>query len=117
MFWDGEITRVAAGGAEVTVIAGRFGDVEAPPPPPGSWAARPDSDVAIWHVRLDPGASVTLPPANGDGAHRVLYVFEGDTLTVGDRQVGNDTGVVLRADAPAPLTAGGAEVEALLLQG
>ena len=33
-----------------------------PPPPPQSWAARPDTDVAIWTIKLAPGARWTLPP-------------------------------------------------------
>jgi quercetin 2,3-dioxygenase len=117
MLWDGDIPKVTVDGGEVTVIAGRLGDCVPPPPPPSSWAARPEADVAIWHVRLDPGASWTLPPAAGDGTMRVLYVFEGDTLDVGGQVVGNDTGNVLQPDVAVTLTAGAAEVEALLLQG
>jgi hypothetical protein len=122
MLWDGDIPRhvttdEAGRTTEVTVIAGRLGDAVAPPPPPDSWAARPDADVAIWHLRLDPRAGWRLPPAAGPGSHRVLYVFEGDTLLVDGDEVANDTGVVLRPDTPVPLVAGGTEVEALLLQG
>lgn len=117
MFWDGDIPVVRFGGGEVTVIAGVLDGATPPAPPPDSWAARPRSDLAIWHVRLDPGGSWTLPPATGEETSRVLYVFEGDTLQVADTTVGNDTGLVLEAGATVPLTAGAAEVEALLLQG
>jgi redox-sensitive bicupin YhaK (pirin superfamily) len=122
MFWSDDIPRrVVADGegrvAEVTVIAGTFDGVEAPEPPPSSWAARPDADVAIWHLRLDAGASVTLPPARNEGSQRVLYVFEADTVTVGGTSVGADTGVQLVADATVEVVAGAREVEALLLQG
>ena len=44
-----------------------FGGLTPPPPPPSSWASQPESDLAIWHLRLDPGASWTLPPAAGPG--------------------------------------------------
>ena len=37
---------------DVTVIAGRLGELTPPAPPPDSWAARPDADVAIWHLRV-----------------------------------------------------------------
>jgi len=121
MFWDEDIPRHVeeAGGrvAEVTVIAGRFGDVVPPSPPPGSWAARPEADVAIWHVRLDPGASVVLPAVASAEATRVLYVFEGEWLDVAGEQVANDHGVALDPSAEVALRAGPAEVEALLLQG
>jgi redox-sensitive bicupin YhaK (pirin superfamily) len=122
MFWDGDIPRRVITDdqgrtAEVTVIAGDLDGIEAPTPPPSSWAAHPEADVAIWHVRLDPEASWELPPAAGPETVRVLYVFEGDTLRVADVDVANDTGVVLQHDVPVTLTAGTQAVEALLLQG
>src|SRR5687767_8549893 len=51
MLWHEGIPTVTARDAHgratrVTVVAGRLGDVQAPPPPPHSWAARPDADVA-----------------------------------------------------------------------
>lgn len=102
---------------DVTVIAGRFGAAVAPSPPPSSWAARPEADVAIWHLRLDPGARVELPPAADASSSRVLYVFEGESATIGGTTVANDTGVQLVADRAVTVEAGPAEVEALLLQG
>jgi redox-sensitive bicupin YhaK (pirin superfamily) len=117
MLWEGDIPKLGFHGGEVTVIAGALAGVEPPKPPPSSWAARAGSDVAIWHVRLAPGASWELPPAAGDGTVRVLYVFEGDMLDVAGEVVANDTGVVLQPDVAVPLAAGSAEVEALLLQG
>jgi redox-sensitive bicupin YhaK (pirin superfamily) len=117
MLWDADIPRLHLEGGEVTVIAGALDGVTPPAPPPSSWAARPEADVAIWHVRLDPGASWTLPPAAGPDTVRVLYVFEGDTLRIADVEVGNDTAAVLQRDVAVELTAGSEQVEALLLQG
>src|SRR4051812_49098172 len=59
MLWNQEIpTHVARDAAgkttQVTVVAGRLGDAKAPPPPPKSWAARPDTDVAIWTIKMAP---------------------------------------------------------------
>src|SRR4029079_14871027 len=48
---------------EVSVVAGQLDGKRAPAPPPHSWAARPTSDVAIWTIRMQKGASWTLPPA------------------------------------------------------
>ena len=117
MLWDGDIPRVTAEGVEVTVIAGALDGVAPLPPPPSSWAAHPEADVAIWHIRMDPGARWVLPPAAGSGTARMLYVFEGTTLRVADTEIDNDTGVVLQPDVPVELVAGTEEVEALLLQG
>ena len=67
MLWDEEIPRrvvtsdagVVVG--EITVIAGALGDLVPPAPPPNSWAARTDSDVAT-------GSSASTVRAVGDAA-------------------------------------------------
>ncbi|HVV37236.1 MAG TPA: pirin family protein [Acidimicrobiales bacterium] len=117
MFWDGDMPIVRADGAEITVVAGQLGDEIAPPPPPDSYAARPHADIAILHIRLDAGATWTLPGARGPETARVLYVFEGDTVDVAGTVVSNDTGVLVDATAAIALGAGGREVEILVLQG
>ncbi|MCB1001325.1 MAG: pirin family protein [Acidimicrobiales bacterium] len=123
MLWADELPRfevrdTAGHLAEITVIAGELAGHVPPPPPPSSYASRADSDVAIWHVRLEPGASFTLPPAADERTVRVAYVFDGagvaadadaDALTAG-------TGAVMVVDRQVVLSSeGGAEV--LVLQG
>ncbi len=111
------VARDAAGRTtEVTVVAGRLGELSAPPPPPKSWASHSDADVAIWTIKLSPGARWTLPAA-GRGTNRMVYFFRGSALRVGDRAIPASHGVELRAELPVPLEAGPDEVELLLLQG
>jgi quercetin 2,3-dioxygenase len=114
MIWDRQVGRYAEGGTTVAVVAGDLGDTRAPPPPPKSWAARADSDVAIWTIAMKPGATWTLPPAK-PGTNRVLYLFKGDA-TVAGRRFSPKVGIQLRPDAAVALEAAG-EVEFLLLQG
>ena len=59
---------------------------EPPSPPPSSWASRADADVAIWTIKMEPGARWTLPPAAA-GTNRTLYFFRGSALTVGGRAI------------------------------
>jgi len=101
---------------EVTVIAGRLGEQHAPPPPPKSWASRPDTDVAIWTIKLSPGARWTLPAA-APGTNRTLYFFRGTGLRVGSRAIPPAHALELRAEVAAPLEGGPDETELLLLQG
>ncbi len=120
MLWGDTIPRKtlhdAAGRAvEITVNAGRFDDAVPPPPPPNSWAARPDSDVAIWTIKLAPGARWTLPAA--PGANRSLSFFRGTGLDVDGHAVPPNHRVTLRPELEASLTGGAEETEALLLQG
>ena len=99
-----------------TVIAGVLGDTRPGAPPPRSWAARPESDVAIWTLRMDPGARFTLPPAR-PGSNRWLYFFRGAKLRIGDRDIPARHVVDLRADQAAPLENGDEPAEILVLQG
>ena len=120
MLWSEHIPshrHVDAAGAvsTVTVIAGEFEGLVPPAPPPASWASRPEADVAIWHVAMQPGAAIDLPPATGDGTVRVLYVFEGGAAVDGV-PAAKDTGVVVDSSMAAPLVAGADGAEVLMLQ-
>lgn len=121
MLWDGDTPRVRhtdgdGNLTEVTVIAGTLDGHVAPPPPPHSWAARPEADVAIWHIRMEPGARWTMPAAQGPRTVRTLYVFEGDGVRVDGTEVPGTTGAVVRADQAIDLESSSG-VEVLLLQG
>jgi redox-sensitive bicupin YhaK (pirin superfamily) len=121
MLWNQTIPRLAlldsAGrSTEVTVIAGRFGTAQAPSPPPKSWAAKAEHDVAIYTLKLSPGARMELPAAS-PGSNRVAYFFSGKTLRIGDRELSMNQAAELRADLVAPFENGPAESEVLVLQG
>ena len=69
MLWDQTVPRITVHDSEeratqIVIVAGHLGNVDAPPPPPKSWAARRDSDVAIWTVKMAPDARFTLQPAH-----------------------------------------------------
>lgn len=120
MFWADQVPQLDSGPgarAKATVIAGALGELVPPQPPPNSWAARSEADVAIWHLSLTAGARMTLPPANGRDTLRTLYVFEGDRLEVGRRPVPGSTGAVVDSQQPLPLHATTGPVECLVLQG
>lgn len=123
MFWDEDIPRVEETDADgnvaiVTVIAGPLAGAAPHRPPPDSWASHHDSDVAIWHIDLQPGATWEMPAAaGGDDTQRVLYMFEGQTMEVADVVLANDHAAQLAGGAPVVLRAGAEPVEALLLQG
>ncbi len=102
---------------EVTVAAGALGDAVPPPPPPRSWASRPDSDVAIWRIRMQAGATWTMPASRGSDTLRVLYAFTGEGITIEQQPIGTGTGCVLHGPAAVTITAGASAVEMLLLQG
>ncbi|HEX7668337.1 MAG TPA: pirin family protein [Polyangiaceae bacterium] len=122
MLWNDSIPRrtfVDGAGAKTTVavVAGTLGDAKGPPPPPKSWAARPDTDVAIWTIELEPRATFTLPAAASAETNRVLYYFKGAGLTVAGDKVPSYVAIALRGDAPVELVNADSDGELLLLQG
>ncbi len=121
MLWDHTIPRHVARDAagrttEVTVIAGALGDTRVQAPPPDSWAARADSDVAIWSIKMAPNAEWTLPATHAT-TNRTIYFFRGASVTVSDTSLSKHAGVRLRGNAEARLVAGPDGAELLLLQG
>ena len=118
---DGAVT-------EVAVIAGRLegqrstsGAVDAAEPlapPPDSWAAQADADVAIWTLRMEPGARWTLPPSANAASRRKLYFFQGQSVNVAGETITQHASIELRAASAVELINNGPDVaEFLMLQG
>ena len=118
---DGAVT-------EVAVIAGRLegqrstlGAVDAAEPlapPPDSWAAQADADVAIWTLRMEHGARWTLPPSANAASRRKLYFFQGQSVNVAGETITQHASIELRAASAVELINNGPDVaEFLMLQG
>ncbi len=122
MLWGSELPRHVFGEeggprAEIVVIAGAIEGKRAPSPPPSSWASDPRNDVAIWTLKLDPKARVTLPRATDGAVVRTLYFFGGDAVRIGGREIGPRTGVVVASDRDVEIEATAGAAELLMLQG
>jgi redox-sensitive bicupin YhaK (pirin superfamily) len=129
MFWSQDIPRQVFTDAlgrvtEIAVIAGRLrgacasAAAGAPlPPPPASWASRADADVAIWTLRMAPGANWTLPAAGGEATLRNLYFFKGRSIRVAGRDVASHAVIELRGNAEVELVNADEGSELLMLQG
>jgi len=115
MLWDHDIPRVASGGAEVTVVAGALAGHRPPAPPPNSWASHAESDLAIWHVRLEAGGRWTMPRAGAADTIRTVYVFDGGTLELDGEALPASTGAVVECDRDVEMTTSAA-AECLVLQ-
>jgi quercetin 2,3-dioxygenase len=111
------ITRADGSSTEIACIAGRIGDLAPPSPPPDSWAAQADTDLAIVTLKMSAGARWTLPAAATAQSNRRLYFFHGSRLLVDDRDVPVGTMIELRPDVQVELVNGDAVAEILMLQG
>jgi len=124
MFWAEQIPQHVSesdGTTQLTCIAGRYADAGASlaplSPPPDSYASQIESDLAIWTIRMAPGARWTLPAASGNGARRKLYFFKGASVAIGRQSVDHAAAIELRADADVELVNGPTTSEFLMLQG
>ncbi len=102
---------------KVTVIAGKLGEGRPPAPPPHSWASRPENDLAIWTIELEPNAAWTLPEASDAAVSRTIYFFRGKSLAVAGEVLRSHAAIVLQSDRAVTLEAGDEPVHILLLQG
>lgn len=121
MLWSEDIPIVtfldsAGKCTDVTLIAGKLNGNKAPAPPPDSRAARPEGDVAIMIIRMEPGAEYILPHASR-GTIRSLYFYRGDELTVDQTIIPSYQAVHMERASRIHLQNGMEESFILLLQG
>ncbi|MFY0628391.1 MAG: pirin family protein [Reichenbachiella sp.] len=100
----------------VRVIAGVIDGIKAPLPAPNSWAADPNNHVAIWTIKIEPGAVWTLPKTIS-GVNRTLYFYKGDSISIEDQLLKSKGAIELYSDTDVLLKNGSEKSELLLLQG
>lgn len=101
---------------EVTVIAGKIGEVNAPSPAPDSWAADPANEVGIWLIKMQSHGSWTIPSASLE-VNRSLYFYSGSEMKVAGIDVKPYHSVELLADQHVILENGNEDSYLLLIQG
>jgi quercetin 2,3-dioxygenase len=120
MMWSDRVPKARFGddpSTDVTVIAGALEGAGAPlAPPPDSWAARAESDMAIWTIRMDAGARWTLPPAKSADNTRRLYFFAGSSISIDGKRIDSGQMITLDAQQSVELVNGDAVAEFLMLQ-
>ncbi len=123
MFWSASIphprsTDAAGRSTELCCIAGCYADQAQPlAPPPDSWAAQPEADLAIWTIKMAPGARWVMPAAVGPHTRRNLYFFKGSSVQIDQQALDQHAAIELRAQQTVELVNGPETSEFLLLQG
>jgi len=100
----------------VEVIAGKLGDKNAPSPPPDSWAADQNNEVAVWNIKMDTGASWKIPKSK-KGVNRTIYYYKGEGLLLSGTKIPKYHAVELNPEMEIQLKSGTNESRILLLQG
>ncbi len=119
MMWSDCVPKARFGegrGTDVTVIAGELAAAAPLAPPPDSWASRPESDLSIWTIRMDPLARWTLPAAKSSASTRRLYFFAGSSIQLNGRRIDAGQMITLDAGISVELLNGEGVAEFLMLQ-
>lgn len=116
MLWHEEIPIVKEKNAMIKVIAGYYGNKQAIPPAPNSWAADEENEVAIWNIHIDSNTHYILPKAQTD-VSRTLYFYEGSEIYIADRKINKNFGIELNASVDVAIKVGEQKAHLLLLQG
>ena len=123
MHWKEDVPLYKSDTAEVTVFAdgSNLLGKNALPPPPNSWASDPTNEVAVWHIKIQPGGEFSVPPAKGgSGVNRQLYWIEGKDLVINKSKVSMHAALTVDAGADETLLRNRDETEmteVLMLQG
>lgn len=101
---------------EVEVIAGNLAGNTPPAPPPDSWASPADNEVAVWNIKLQPGAMWMVPQAS-TGINRTLYYYKGNSVLLAGTSIPHYHAAEVLANRPLLIQNGNEESRLLLLQG
>ncbi len=101
---------------EINVIAGKLKDIQAPAPTPDSWAANPENGVSVLTIKMEAGATWTLPAANKE-VNRSLYFYRGDSIKIDGQSISYNHLIHLNPGEAVELINGSAEGYLLMLQG
>ncbi len=118
MLWheDVPIYKSDDGKTKVEIIAGGIKSLEAPTPPPDSWAADKANHVAVLNILMEPGSKWTLPKTEA-GVNRTLYYYEGEGLQVTGETIPKYNAVEVEPDIDLAIHAGNNKTCILVLQG
>jgi hypothetical protein len=101
---------------QVTLIAGHKDGIQALSPPPDSWAAKDEANVAIMLIKMDPEAKWKLDATTQD-TDRSLYFYRGNNLRVNDSEIPSYQAIHFMPGFPLDIQNGEEESYLLLLQG
>ena len=121
MFWENQVPIINIQDSkgritEITLVAGDYGMNKPPSPPPDSWASDPESDLAMWVIKLQSNAEWVMPATSPNSA-RSLYIINGAGIKIGSQFISERNQVELMPDLDVKVTDTGSGTELLMLQG
>lgn len=100
----------------IQVIAGQLDNTQAIDCTPDSWAAKPENSVGIYTVKMEAGATWTLPKVSTE-ANRSIFFYKGDFITVEKQKIAANHLINALAGEDITLSNGPSEAYFLILEG
>lgn len=100
----------------VQVVAGRINETVALNPTPNSWAANPDNAVGVFTVKMEAGATWTLPKTSSE-ASRSIFFYKGQNVEIENQEIPANYLIELQAGDDITITNGSADAYFLILEG
>lgn len=120
MIWSEDIPRFTivdgrGRSTELELIAGEWNGERAVVAPPDSWAARNENALAIWHIRMEPGAELELPIAESE-LNRQLFLYQGNEIHINGVALKRERSARLYPHVKTSIKNGNKEARILMLQ-
>lgn len=72
---------------QIDVIAGALNSTKAPNPTPNSWASKEEHGICVFTIKMEAGATWTLPAYQNNDVHRSLYFYRGDSIEIDGQNI------------------------------
>lgn len=121
MMWADAVSKyhekdLAGNQIDIEVIAGEIGEINAATPPPNSWAADSNNEVAVWNIHLEPNAQWVIPKA-GKGVNRTIYFYQGAEIEIAETKIKKYHSAELEVEDNLVIKNGNFVSKILVLQG
>ena len=100
----------------ITLVAGKYKEINAVEPAPASWAHEEENHVNIWVISMEPNSIFKIPKVNST-ISRNLYIYEGEKLRINDNEVDALNRFKLNGNEDITILNGDKQSHMLLLEG
>ncbi len=100
----------------VEIVCGNLADNKVMAPAPDSWASNPANEVAVWTIKMAPGAQWTVPGVS-EGTNRALYFYSGNMIEVDGKEALVNSSIEMTDFSDISIKNGNSESHFLYLQG
>lgn len=100
----------------IDLVAGEYDGQKALSITPDSWAADPANEIQIWKIKMEAGASFTIPKSNGE-VNRSLFFYRGGNAAIAGENINSSKGVDVVSTVDLEIVNGDETGYFVLLQG